>query len=108
MPLVQSVVASGSLTASLWMCRAWNRVLCKGLTELRPQILRPSLCTTFPNLKHIDLGQCPSPQAGQITALQALPCLDALRALLLDQEQILAVAAEIAQLRGLTSLDVSR
>ena len=61
----------------------------------------------FPHLKRVDLSQCPPLKAGQITALQAMPSLVALRALLLDEGQLLAVAAEIAQLRGLTSLILS-
>ena len=75
--------------------------------KLKPQLLQPCLLGSFPNVKHIDLSRCPPLKAGQITALQVLPSLAALRALLLDEGQMLAVAAEIAQLRGLTFLDVS-
>ena len=63
--------------------------------------------SVFPYLKHVDLTRCPHLQAGQITALQAFSNLTSLRAMLLDEGQMLAVAAEIAQLRSLTALDVS-
>ncbi|KAK9810554.1 hypothetical protein WJX73_000248 [Symbiochloris irregularis] len=85
----------------------WRRVFCEQLEELSLQKLDPALAKVFPYLKHVDLGKCPPLQAGQITALQALPRLTDLRALLADEEQNLAVAAEIAQLRGLTSLSVA-
>lgn len=77
------------------------------MEKLSPQLLHSKLHTIFPQLRQIDLTCCPALQAGQITALQAFTNLALLRVTLPNGGQTMALAAEIAQLRSLTALDIS-
>ena len=76
-----------------------------GLEHLQPRALDRHIARVFPGLRSVDLSLCPPLQAGQATALCTMPHLTSLRATHIVPAQLLGVATEIAQLKGLISID---